>query len=112
MVVMNSVSGASKTMANANAMISATDTMQTMKDFEKEKMKAEMKQDIMTDAMDLGDEVDDEADDVYNQICGEIGMDVSVAKPGTGIVEGPKVVVQQQNDEEFDDLEARMAALQ
>ena len=38
-------------------------------------MKAEVNQEVMADAMDMGEE-NGEADDVYNQILGEIGMDV------------------------------------
>ena len=46
-----------------------------MKDFEKQKIKAEINQEMMADAMDpLGEAETGEADDIYNQILGEIGM--------------------------------------
>ena len=47
-----------------------------MKTFEKEKMKAEINQEVMADAMDMGEGEAEEADDVYNQILGEIGMNL------------------------------------
>ena len=61
--------------------------------------------------MDMGQEVDDEADDVYNQICGEIGLGVEGAQVGMGGVPGQKVAQQQQEADELDDLESRLAAL-
>ena len=39
-------------------------------------MKTEMQNEMVADAMDIGDGVTEEADDIYNQILGEIGMEV------------------------------------
>jgi hypothetical protein len=39
-------------------------------------MKAEMISEMINDAMDMG-EANEEADDVYEQILGEIGMEIS-----------------------------------
>ena len=39
-------------------------------------MKAEMNSEMINDAMDMGD-ANDEADDVYEQILGEIGMEMN-----------------------------------
>jgi len=66
--------------------------------------------------MDIGDAVGEEADDVYNQILGEIGMDVAVgATTGTGAIASNKQpvpkIAEEQKDDQLDDLEARMAAL-
>ena len=67
----------------------------------------------MADAMDMGDDME-EADDVYNQILGEIGMNMDdpnavgsnqIASKIQAPAEEMKV------DEAADDLEARLAAL-
>ena len=56
-----------------------------MKEFQKEQMKAEITGEAMQDAMDMGDTAE-EADDVYNQILGEIGMDMEGASVGMGSI--------------------------
>ena len=57
-------------------------------------MKAEITSEAMADAMDMGDTVE-EADDVYNQILGEIGMDMEGAAVGMGAVGNANAVGQQ-----------------
>ena len=47
-------------------------------------MKAEIAGEQMQDAMDMGADVEGEADDVYEQILGEIGMDMQGAAVGMG----------------------------
>ena len=62
----------------------------------------------MSDAMDMGD-TNEEADDVYNQILGEIGMNMEDAV-GVGKIAGPQKIAQknvqeEQKDGQLDDLE-------
>jgi len=69
---------------------------------------------MIGDAMDMGEQTE-EADDVYNQILGEIGMQMdSAGTVGTGAIaskiQAPAEEVKQA-DGEADDLEARLAAL-
>ena len=42
---------------------------------------------MVQDAMDMGD-TQEEADDVYNQILGEIGLDVNSGAVGMGQIQG------------------------
>ena len=89
--------------------------MQTMiKDFQKAGMKLEMQGEMMTDAMDMGDAVDEEADDIYNGILGEVGLDVAGAQVGATGIASQKVAnpIAPVANEEVDDLDARLAALQ
>ena len=46
-----------------------------VKDFEIQKAKFEINQEIANDAMDIG-EAGPEADEIYDQILGEIGMQI------------------------------------
>ena len=67
----------------------------------------------MTDAMDMGD-ANEEADDVYNSILGEIGMAMDdPSAVGTKSLSNGQAVPQEEakNDNQVDDLEARLAAL-
>ena len=102
-------------MQNANKTMNIHDIQTMIKDFTKESMKAEMNQEMVTDAMDMGD-VNEEADDVYDQILGEVGLSMQ-----DGAVVGSSKLPQkqkaagvqeEQKEEEMDDLEARLAALQ
>ena len=68
----------------------------------------------MGDAMAASAEQEDEAEDVYNQILGEVGMELTQAQTGSGVIAVKKAVEQQvpqQQDAEIDDLEARLASL-
>ena len=49
-----------------------------MKDFQKEQMKQEMNSEMIGEAMDIGDANTEEADGVYNQILGELEMEVNM----------------------------------
>merc|ERR1712130_486307 len=67
-----------------------------MRNFEKEKTKAEMNQEIMGDALDFG-EANEEADDVYNQILGEIGMNLNDPNAvGSSAIAGKQVAAPQE----------------
>ena len=82
--VMEALSGSSKIMAKVNEDMNISEIQTMVKTFQKEQMKAEMNQEMMTEAMDMGD-ANEEADDVYNQILGEIGMEIeSGAQVGMG----------------------------
>ena len=64
-----------------------------MKTFQKESMKSEMKMEFMQDAMDM-DDTGEEADGVYEQILGEIGMQMDTeANVAVGQIQSNKVVV-------------------
>ena len=68
----------------------------------------------MGDAMAASAEQEDEAEDVYNQILDEVGMEMTQAQTGSGVIAVKKAAVQQvpqQQDAEIDDLEARLASL-
>lgn len=69
---------------------------------------------MVNDAMDTGET--GEADDVYNQILGEIGMEIDMVDAGGSQIAGKAVVKQQvgpaeESKDDVDDLEARLAAL-
>ena len=86
-----------------------------MKTFQKEAMKSEMKMEFMQDAMDM-DDTGEEADGVYNQILGEIGMQMDTeTNVAVGVIPGKNVVpvqpMEEAKDDQVDDLEARLAAL-
>ena len=86
-----------------------------MKTFQKESMKSEMKMEFMQDAMEM-DDTGEEADDVYNQILGEIGMQMDTeTNVAVGTIASknqvPAPVMEEQKDDQVDDLEARLAAL-
>ena len=68
----------------------------------------------MGDAMAASAEQEDEAEDVYNQILGEVNMELIQAQTGSGVIAVKKAVQQQvpqQQNAEIDDLEARLASL-
>ena len=110
--MVESLSGATAAMQSANGEMNIKDIQTMMKNFEKEKMKAEMNSEVMADAMDMG-ENEEEADDVYNQILGEIGMNMNDPNAvATNAIPGKAVVVPEENKvDEADDLDARLAAL-
>ena len=88
--VMTAMGNTSKIMGKVNADMNIGEITSMVKTFEKEKMKAEMNSEMMQDAMDMGD-ANEEADDVYNQILGEIGMEVDSTNVGAGAIASNKV---------------------
>ena len=113
--VMESMGTATKVMQKVNKDMNIQEISAMMKDFQKEQMKAEIAGEQIQDAMDMGADVEGEADDVYNQILGEIGMDMQGAAVGMGGIASAQAQQQpaaaQQNNEEMDELEARLAQL-
>ena len=112
--VMQAMGNSAKVMGKVNEEMNVQQIQQMIKEFQKQGMITEMKQEQMEMAMDIGADQTEEADDVYNQILGEIGLNME-----NGAVVGnsklPQKQVAQQEEaknEEIDDLEARLAALQ
>ena len=66
-------------MGDANKNMDIASISKMLGQFEKEKMKFEMKAGVMEDAMAASAEQEDEAEDVYNQILGEVGMELTQA---------------------------------
>jgi hypothetical protein len=66
--------------------------------------------------MDVGAEETEEADDLYGQILGEIGLNLeNGAAVGTSAIPQKQKVgapMEEEKQEDVDDLEARLAALQ
>ena len=73
---MDSLKSSSDIMNKVNGEMNISDISNMIKTFQKESMKAEMNSEMINDAMDMGD-ANDEADDVYEQILGEIGMEMN-----------------------------------
>ena len=72
-VVMQAMASTNEIMGKTNEEMDVKAIGDMMKTFQKESMKSEMKMEFMQDAMEM-DDTGEEADDVYNQILGEIGM--------------------------------------
>ena len=74
--------------------------------------KAEMNGEMVNDAFDMAEDpnLQTDAEDVYSGILGEIGLEYSVGQPAVASkkLAGP---AQEENKEEEDDLEKRLAAL-
>ena len=73
---MDSLKSSSDIMNKVNGEMNISDISNMIKTFQKESMKAEMNSEMINDAMDMGD-ANEEADDVYEQILGEIGMEMN-----------------------------------
>ena len=73
---MESLKSSSDIMNKVNGEMNISDISNKIKSFQKESMKAEMNSEMINDAMDMGD-ANEEADDVYEQILGEIGMEMN-----------------------------------
>ena len=74
--VMESLKSSSDIMNKVNGEMNISDISNMIKTFQKESMKAEMNSEMINDAMDMGD-ANEDADDVYEQILGEIGMEMN-----------------------------------
>ena len=73
---MESLKSSSDIMNKVNGEMNISDISNMIKTFQKESMKAEMNSEMINDAMDMGD-ANEDADDVYEQILGEIGMEMN-----------------------------------
>ena len=100
-------------MTKINADMNVNEIRDVMKNFNKEMMKAEVQGDMIGDAMDMAEDpnANAEADDVYNEILGEVGMEmnaqgVASSKINVAVEEEVKVDAGQE-----DELESRLAAL-
>mmetsp|Transcript_8224 Transcript_8224/g.13764 ORF Transcript_8224/g.13764 Transcript_8224/m.13764 type:complete len:86 (+) Transcript_8224:392-649(+) len=60
-------------MGKVNEDMNIQEIQSMVKTFQKEQMKAEINSEMVNDAMDMG-EGNEEADEVYDQILGEIGL--------------------------------------
>nr|CAB3230641.1 charged multivesicular body protein 2b-A [Phallusia mammillata] len=102
-----------KTMGQVNKQMDPQKIAQTMQQFERENAKMEMSEEMINDTLDdvlneSGDE--EEQDSIINQVLGEIGIDISgqmnnVNVPSNNLKESG-------SSAEFDDIEARLNALQ
>mmetsp|Transcript_13651 Transcript_13651/g.21374 ORF Transcript_13651/g.21374 Transcript_13651/m.21374 type:complete len:132 (-) Transcript_13651:77-472(-) len=109
--MMEALSNSAKIMGKVNEDMNVQEISTMVKTFQKEQMKAEMNQEMVAEAMDMGDAAE-EADDVYNQILGEIGMNMeSGANVGVGAIKSNAVPAMKEESKEEDDLEKRLAAL-
>ena len=82
--VVDAMAASAGVMAKVNADMNVAGVQSTIRDFTKESMKAEMNQEMIGDAMDFGD-ANDDADDLYNQILGEVGLELDAgAQVGQG----------------------------
>ena len=77
--MMESLKGCTSVMQNVNASMNVQEMNKVMKDFAMETEKMGMQQEMMQDQFDMMADPDQEqqADEVYNQILGEIGMQMN-----------------------------------
>eukprot|EP00826_Nyctotherus_ovalis_P044746 TRINITY_DN4868_c0_g1_i11.p1 TRINITY_DN4868_c0_g1~~TRINITY_DN4868_c0_g1_i11.p1 ORF type:complete len:126 (+),score=48.54 TRINITY_DN4868_c0_g1_i11:88-465(+) len=69
--------GATTAMINANNQINLQEIQQTMKQFARNTEEMDVKMELMgTAAEDMGGDVDDEAEASYEQILGEVGLEL------------------------------------
>eukprot|EP00276_Gloeochaete_wittrockiana_P001792 CAMPEP_0184675672 /NCGR_PEP_ID=MMETSP0308-20130426/87919_1 /TAXON_ID=38269 /ORGANISM="Gloeochaete witrockiana, Strain SAG 46.84" /LENGTH=171 /DNA_ID=CAMNT_0027123401 /DNA_START=287 /DNA_END=802 /DNA_ORIENTATION=+ len=117
------MSGASKAMAGMNEKISIADVGKTMQTLAQESAKMDMKQEMMDDVVDgsLGEEgEEDDADEVMNAVYDELGLDLvsQMGKTPQGTsskqheqVAAGKGSTKEEGDEDYADLQKRLAAL-
>ena len=104
-------------MQAVNADMNPQQMMQAMKGFAMEMEKAGMQSEMMTDAFEMMEDPSAAADaeDVYNGILGEIGLEYqagAAAVPQNKIANPNAAAAnQEENKQEEDNLEARLAAL-
>ena len=111
--IMGALKGSSQVMAKINEDMDVGAIRDVLKEFNKQMGKAEMQGDMVNDAFDMMEDpgMAQDADDVYSSILDEVGLQMSA---GTA-VSTKKIASKQQEvaveEEEKDDLEARLAAL-
>ena len=110
---MGALKGSSQVMAKINEDMDVGAIRDVLKEFNKQMGKAEMQGDMVNDAFDMMEDpgMAQDADDVYNSILDEVGLEITA---GT-TVSSKKIASKKQEvaveEEEKDDLEARLAAL-
>ena len=78
--MVNSLKGVNSVMANVNEEMDVKQISEVMREFAKESEKMGMQQEIMQDQMDMAMDTGDteqQADEVYQQILGEVGMNLN-----------------------------------
>ena len=103
-------------MQAVNADMNPAQMQQTMKAFAMEMEKAGIQSEMMGDAFEMMEDPSQAADaeDVYNGILGEIGLEYTAgqaAVPTNSLAQPAAAVVQEEQKQEEDGLEARLAAL-
>ena len=111
--MVEAMKGVSSVMAKVNNEMDVAGIRECLKEFAKQSDKMEMQGEMMNDAINMGmDTADDEeqANQVYDQICGEIGIDLE--SQGLGEVGKDKIQLGAQaapaQPGAADDLEARL----
>ena len=111
--MVEAMKGVSSVMAKVNDQMDVASIRECLKEFAKQSEKMEMQGEMMNDAINMGmDTADDEeeANKVYDQICGEIGIDME--SQGLGEVGKDRINVGGQaapaQPNVADDLEARL----
>ena len=102
-------------MQAVNADMNPAQMQQTMKAFAMEMEKAGIQSEMMGDAFEMMEDPSQAADaeDVYNGILGEIGLEYSAGQAAvpTASLAQPAAAQQEEQKQEEDGLEARLAAL-
>ena len=115
--VLQALQGSTQVMQAVNAEMNPQQMQQTMKTFAMEMEKAGLQMEMMGDAFEMMEDPGAAADaeDVYNGILGEIGLEMqangAAVPTGTIAVAQPAAAQAEENKEENDNLEARLAAL-
>ena len=110
---MGALKGSSQVMAKINEDMDVGAIRDVLKEFSKQMGKAEMQGDMVNDAFDMMEDpgMAQDADEVYSSILDEVGLEITA---GT-TVSSKKIAAKKQEvaveEEEKDDLEARLAAL-
>ncbi len=110
---MSALKGSSQVMAKINEDMDVGAIRDVLKEFSKQMGKAEMQGDMVNDAFDMMEDpgMAQDADEVYSSILDEVGLEMTA---GT-TVSNKKIAAKQQEvaveEEEKDNLEARLAAL-
>ena len=113
--VMQGLAGSTQVMQAVNADMNPAQIQQTMKAFAMEMEKAGIQSEMMGDAFEMMEDPSQAADaeDVYNGILGEIGLEYSAGQAAvpTASLAQPAAAQQEEQKQEEDGLEARLAAL-
>ena len=113
--IMGALAGSTKIMSKINEDMNVSEIRDVLKEFNKQMGKAEMNGEMVNDAFDMMEDpnAQGDADEVYESIMGEIGLELEKGGTGAGIKAIPKKNAAQQEEqkEEVDDMEARLAAL-